>query len=261
MRYLNAGSGPPILLIHGLMAYSFSWRLTIPALKTIRTVYAPDMLGLGYSDHPPGLDYGLTASAQRLWAFIDAVGIETTDVVGSSLGGALAVCMAATYPERINKLVLAAPVNPWSRHGRWITRLLATKPGGKAFIAALPLVRATGQVWLNRLFGDTSRIPPGTLDGYTAPLAHPAAWDFGLSVMQHWRADLRQLELDYAALAEKPALLIWGRRDRAVHAYSAQEICKRMPEARLELLPGVGHMPYEEVPDKFNSLVAEFLTA
>ena len=261
MRYLRAGSGPPILLIHGLMAYSFSWRFVIPELTAFRTVYAPDLLGTGFSDHPDGMDFSVTAAAQRLWEFLDGVGVDRTDLVGSSLGGGIAARMAAMAPQRVNKLVLAAPVNPWSRHGRLIVRLLATRPGSRMFVTMLPLIRATGEVWLKRLFGDPERIRPGTLAGYTTPLLQPTAWEYGLSIMRNWRDDMNQLERDYAALSEKPALLVWGDRDRAVLCSSGMQILKRMPKARLEVLGGVGHIPYEEVPDEFNRLLVDFLRA
>src|SRR4051794_10184487 len=102
MRYLRAGSGPPVLLIHGLMAYSFSWRFTVPALTPYRTVYAPDLLGTGYSEHPTSLDYSISPAADRLWKFLDSIGVTDVDIVGSSLGGGIAVHMAASRPVRVN---------------------------------------------------------------------------------------------------------------------------------------------------------------
>jgi pimeloyl-ACP methyl ester carboxylesterase len=259
MRYLRAGSGPPILLIHGLMAYSFSWRFTIPELTPFRTVYAPDLLGTGYSEHPADMDYSITPAAERLWNFVDLLGVRDLEIVGSSLGGGIAVRMAGSQVHRVKKLVLAAPVNPWSRHGRLIVRMLATQPGGRMFIAMLPLIQATGEIWLKRLFGDPKKIPPGTLEGYTAPLLQPTAWNYGLSIMSKFRQDLENLEHDYAALENNSVMLVWGDRDRAVHFSSVRQIMKRMPRARLEVLRGVGHIPYEEAPEEFNRLLLDFL--
>jgi pimeloyl-ACP methyl ester carboxylesterase len=259
MRYLRAGNGPAVLLIHGLMAYSFSWRHAIPALAPMRTVIAPDLLGTGFSDQPPDLDVSLTAQAQRLWKFLDDLGVETTDVVGSSLGGGIAVRMTAMSPERVNKLVLAAPINPWSRHGRWITRLLATKFGARMFMSSLPLIRATGDFWLKRLFGDPKRIAPGTFEGYAAPLAKRSAWQYGMAIIGTWRESMRQLQRDYSALGDKKTLLIWGGRDVAVLPQSAQEVASRMKNARLVIMKRVGHIPYDEVPNDFNRELKNFL--
>src|SRR5271165_6396538 len=77
MRYLSAGSGPALLLVHGLLGYSFSWRFTIPALAQHATVYAIDLLGTGFSDRPPGMDCSFKASAQRLLQFMDKAGLES----------------------------------------------------------------------------------------------------------------------------------------------------------------------------------------
>src|ERR1700735_835795 len=84
MRYLRAGSGPPLILLHGLLGYSFSWRYTMPALATLATVYAPDMMGAGFSDRPVGIDHSMRATAQRLLRFIAGLGISSFDLVGTS---------------------------------------------------------------------------------------------------------------------------------------------------------------------------------
>ena len=116
--YLRAGSGPPVVLVHGLLAHSFSWRFTVPALVPHFTVYAPDVLGIGFSDRVPWLDCSMRASAQRMIDFFDALGLRQFDLVATSHGGAMATIMAAEIGKRIGRLVLVAPVNPWSRAGR-----------------------------------------------------------------------------------------------------------------------------------------------
>src|SRR6202040_3578083 len=115
MRYLRAGSGPALILLHGLLGYSFSWRYTIPALAPFATVYAPDMLGAGFSDRPAGLDYSMRATAKRLLRFIEALGISSFDLLGTSHGGAVAMmaaaeCVGRSSALRLRRLVLVAPV-------------------------------------------------------------------------------------------------------------------------------------------------------
>src|SRR5258707_12218218 len=95
MRYLRAGSGPALILLHGLLGYSFSWRYTMPALAPYATVYAPDMLGAGFSDRPARLDYSLRGMAQRLLRFNSGPGISSFDLLGTSHGGAVAMMAAA----------------------------------------------------------------------------------------------------------------------------------------------------------------------
>src|SRR5262249_46686566 len=122
MRYLQAGSGHPVEFIHGLLGYSFSWRFTLPAVAPFATAYAIDMLGAGFSDRPPDLDCSLRASAGRVLEFIRTLGLTSFDLVGTSHGGGVAMMVAARCTEltqpRLRRLVLVAPINPWSDHGR-----------------------------------------------------------------------------------------------------------------------------------------------
>src|ERR1700745_1327262 len=91
MRYLRTGSGPALILLHGLLAYSFSWRFTMPALAPYATVYAPDLIGAGFSDRPVGLDRSMRGTARRLLRFIQGLGISSFDLLGTSHGGAVAM--------------------------------------------------------------------------------------------------------------------------------------------------------------------------
>src|ERR1700722_5567306 len=116
MRYVRAGSGPPLVLLHGLFGYSFSWRYTIPALAPYATVYAPDMLGAGFSDRPAGLDYSMRATAKRILRFIARLGISSFDLLGTSHGGAVAMmaaaeCLSGNTGLHFLRLVLVAPAN------------------------------------------------------------------------------------------------------------------------------------------------------
>src|ERR1700756_4242134 len=130
MRYLRAGSGPPLILLHGLLAYSFSWRYTMPALASYATVYAPDLLGAGFSDRP-AIDHSMRATALRVLRFAENLGLESFDLLGTSRGGAVAMCaaaecMAARKPSlRLRRLVLVCPVNPYSAHGKRLAPFFA----------------------------------------------------------------------------------------------------------------------------------------
>src|SRR5271169_6713201 len=116
MRYLRAGSGPALILLHGLLGYSFSWRYTLPALAPYATVYAPDLLGAGFSDRPRGIDHSVRGTARRVLRFVEKLGvenpgIESFDLLGTSRGGAVAMAAAAEcvsdkrYAPRLRRLV------------------------------------------------------------------------------------------------------------------------------------------------------------
>ncbi|HEY3619904.1 MAG TPA: alpha/beta fold hydrolase, partial [Candidatus Sulfotelmatobacter sp.] len=133
MRYLRAGSGPPLILLHGLLAYSFSWRYAIPALAPYATVYAPDLLGAGFSDRPAGIDHSMRATAQRVLKFVENLGLASFDLLGTSRGGAVAMAAAAQCVTpgggraRLRRLILVCPVNPYSPHGTWLAPFFGTR--------------------------------------------------------------------------------------------------------------------------------------
>lgn len=258
VHYQRAGSGPPVVLVHGLLAHSFSWRFTIPALAPHFTVYAPDALGIGFSDRVPGLDCSMRASAQRMIDVLGALGVREFDLVGTSHGGALATIMAAEVGKRIRRLVLVAPANPWSRIGRKRIRALSTATGGwlfrKTFLRLSPLNN-----WvLARLYADPNHIAPGTWEGYAEALKIAGSADYLLRVVRCWHRDLPALEPFYGKV-RVPTLLVWGDSDAAVSPSSAAHVQRAIPGSKLVMMPGVGHLPYEEAPEEFNRILLEFL--
>lgn len=164
MRYLKAGSGPAFILVHGLMGYSFSWRFAIPALAPHATVYAIDNLGAGLSPAKPGIDCRLRPTAGRLLQFADALGIREFDLLGTSHGGGVAIMTAAICAEqktsRLRRLVLVAPINPWSPHGKMFAPFIGSPLGTLLLRNTIEGWRSLDYVWLARLFGDVRKIPP-----------------------------------------------------------------------------------------------------
>jgi pimeloyl-ACP methyl ester carboxylesterase len=266
LRYLRAGSGPALILLHGLLGYSFSWRYTIPALAPYASVYAPDMLGAGFSDRPAGLDYRLRATAQRTLRFISRLGISSFDLLGTSHGGAVAMMAAAECASgnsnlHLRRLVLVAPVNPYSRHGRRLAPLVGSNLGAALFRFGAARMQFLFPYFHARLYANRGTIPPGALAGYLAPLAKPGLIEHALSIVRNWTEDLRELDAILPKLASIPVLLLWGSEDPAVYASSAVPLAKHFSDSRLTVFPGVGHLPYEECPEEFNRALIEFLTS
>ena len=259
MRYLRDGLGPPLLLLHGLLGYSFSWRHAIPALAQHSTVHAVDMLGVGFSDRPLGLDCCLRANAERLLRFMDAAGIVECDLLGTSHGGAVAMRAAALQPDRIKRLILVAPVNPWSRNGSGMAAFLTNPFVAPAFLRLAPHLEFIHGRLLENLYGDRRRIRPGTLEGYSAPFSLPGTFEHGLSILRTWQEDLQELESALPRIARIPTLMLWGAVDNAVNPASAAKLQQQFEDCRLQMFEGVGHLPYEEVPEEFNRAVMEFL--
>jgi pimeloyl-ACP methyl ester carboxylesterase len=259
MRYVRAGSGPPLLLVHGLLGYSFSWRFVIPALAEKHTVVAPDMLGAGFSDRPANLDCSMRACAERLLTFMDRTGIASCDLLGTSHGGAVAMKAVALAPSRIRRLILVAPVNPWSAHGKSLAWLLSRRLTMAFFLRLGPRIRVLDEFYLRRVFGDPRRIPPDSLAGYRAPLLRPVFFEYPLGVLSSWNRDLWDLESILPRIAHIPTLLIWGSLDAAVDPVSAAQLKRKFRNCRLVMIEGAGHLPYEETPQEFTRAVDEFL--
>jgi len=263
MRYLKAGSGPALILIHGLMGYSFSWRFTIPALARHATVYAIDNLGAGLSTATEGMDRTVRATAERVLEFADALGIKDFDLLGTSHGGGVAIMAAAICAERkstrLRRLVLVAPVNPWSPHGKRLAPFLGSAFGSLLFRSTIARWRALDYLWLRRLFGDGAKIPPDSLAGYRIPVQKNHGFRHASHIIRNWTADLVELERTLPKIRDYPTLLLWGTKDRAVDFHSAEPLRRKFRDARLVAFEGVGHLPYEEAPEDFNRALIAFL--
>jgi pimeloyl-ACP methyl ester carboxylesterase len=263
-RYLFAGSGPPLLLIHGFMGYSYSWRFNMETLAQHFSVYAIDLPGSGFSDRPTDPECSLNCDADRLLDFMEHFGIEQADVVGSSRGGGLAIVMAASAAKRnqlhrIRRLVLVSPINPWSSHGKVLTRLLATTLGGLYVVHVQPRMRIVSKRYFTALYGDPKRIAPGAFEAYAAGMDPAGSFEHLLRILRSWQEDLKAIGDSLAVISDIPTLLLWGSRDRAVYPSSIHQLQRHLRNAALVMFPGAGHMPYEEVPEEFNRVLCDFL--
>ena len=265
MRYLKAGSGPALILIHGLMGYAFSWRFTIPALALYATVYAIDNLGAGLSTANEGIDCTVRATAERVLQVVDALGIKNFDLLGTSHGGGVAIMVAAICAERhdprLQRLILVAPVNPWSPHGKRLAPFVGSEFGSLLFRNTIERWRSLDYLWLRRLFGDGAKIPPDSLDGYRVPVFKNHGFRHAGHIVRNWTADLAELESALPQIRDYPTLLVWGTLDRAVDFQSAERLRQNFRDVRLVAFNGVGHLPYEEAPDDFNRALVAFLTS
>jgi len=263
-RYWFGGSGPPLLLIHGFMGYSYSWRFNLETLAQHFSVYAIDLPGCGFSARTNAAECTLTADAERVLAFMKQLGIENADIVGSSRGGGLAMILAAIAAKtnqlhRIRRLVLVSPINPWSSHGKVLTRLLATTLGGLYVVHVQPRMRIISKRYFTALYGDAKRIAPGTFDAYAAGLEVPGSFEHLLKILRSWHDDLAAIDESMREISGLPVLLLWGSRDRAVYPSSIHQLQRHLRNSALVMFPGAGHMPYEEVPDEFNRVLCDFL--
>ena len=259
MRYLQAGTGAPLLLIHGLLGGSFCWRLTMPELAQQYAVYAVDLPGTSQTGGS-GIDCSMACQAERLAKFVHQMGWKDFGVIGSSFGGAIAMLLASEALESIRSLILVSPVNPWSDFGRGRIHFLKSRFGGWFLRMTLPISHPCHGIALRRMYGDPRRIPKGTLEGYRASILHRGRAANVLTTLRNWERDVEALRTVIPKL-DVPTLLIWGTRDGAVDPHSAEKLRQELPHAELEWIPGAGHLPFEESPEEVNSTVLQFLGA
>ena len=263
-RYLHAGSGPALLLVHGFLGYSFSWRFVIAELARHYSVYAVDLPGCGFSQRDTSLSGSLASDAEHLLNFMDHLGVVQFDVLGTSRGGSAAIVLAGLAAERgvlrrIRKLVLQAPVNPWSRVGLLRIRFLRTRVGGIYVVHLAKRFPSILKSYFTELYGEAVNIPSDSFAGYEAGLVPAGSFEHVWMMIRTWMAGLERIEAVMPLVESLPALFLWGKRDRAVDPMSADGLHCRWKNSSVVLMDRMGHMPYEEAPEEFNRIVLGFL--
>jgi pimeloyl-ACP methyl ester carboxylesterase len=258
---IQAGSGEPVIAIHGLGATKGSFLPTVTELASHFRVIAADLPGFGDSAKPLRAPYDPAYFARSILTLMDALGLERAHLLGNSLGGRVAIELGMSHPERAGRLVLLCPALAWRRERPLAPLMRLTRPElGLVQITPRPLVEAI-----------VRRIIPGAERGWTAA----GVDEFLRAYMSPagraaFYAAARHIYLDephgprgfWTRLAELQAesLFVWGRRDRLVPIAFARHVEAALPRARhLEL--DCGHVPQIERPRRTHSAIREFLQA
>jgi pimeloyl-ACP methyl ester carboxylesterase len=263
VSYRTAGSGPVVLLIHGITGSSDQWDGVFPLLSEHFTVVAPDLLGHGRSAKPRG-DYSLGAYAVGIRDLLIALGHRRATVVGHSLGGGIAMQFAYEYPVFAERLVLVSS----GGLGREVHLLLraATLPGAELVLPVIASERlhsagfAVGQV-LERLGLQAGSDLAEMARGY-ASLSEPGARQ---AFLHSLRAVIdpggqRVSALDRLYLSSLvPSLIVWGSRDPLIPVEHAETAHAEMPGSRLEIFDRAGHFPQLEEPVRFGRVLRQFM--
>jgi pimeloyl-ACP methyl ester carboxylesterase len=266
IHYQLLGSGPPLLLVHGLLGGSFCWRSNLAALSGQYTVIAVDLPGAGLSDAPPSTDCGMACQSARLAQFIRTLQLGPVTVIATSWGGAVALRLAiedsalglSQASPQIRALVLAAPANPWSTFGRRRIAFLNTAPGGWLLRTFFPISMPLHALALRRMYADPRRVTDTVSQGYARQIVRPGRAQNALSTLRHWQSDMEVLRAGINKISV-PVLLINGAEDRAVDPNSLLILRRHLRHCEHISLPGLGHLPFEEAPDQFNPIVLRFL--
>ena len=249
IHYLEEGTGPPVILIHGFGGHTFSYRNLLPDLAAGHRVVALDLLGFGYSERPKEADYSHSAQANRVVRLMDALGIEKASLVGHSMGGEIAMRVAAGWPERVERLALVASVS-----GDRVPTLPVT-PLVKPFLCAVS--RLFGKRMLRASFYDKSRMTEEIWDTYHRPSLIHGSMDGLYKIMQHTRKDPK---IKYEEIVA-PMLLMFAQHEKIVPGWMRNRLRKRFPEAEIVVIDDTGHLLLEERPAECNAVLRRFLDA
>jgi pimeloyl-ACP methyl ester carboxylesterase len=262
-QYLEAGSGPTLLLLHGHEQGATSWRWVIPALARTHRVLALSLPGHGDTAqtgaYAPGSD-----TAPFVTDFLDALGVDRLHVVGHSAGGAVALRLTLADPARVRTLVLVDSAGL----GREVHPLLA--------VDTLPFVGELA-ILLSRLpGGNMGRTTMSAAMLFAQPWRAPADFFTEQHDLGRRRGQLeastataralfdatgqRQILLDRLPAVTAPTLVVWGGCDYVLPAHQARTAVGLLPHGRLALLPDCGHLPHVEHPDRFAAVLGDWLT-
>jgi pimeloyl-ACP methyl ester carboxylesterase len=257
IRFYEGGSGPPLLVVHGYLWSGTVWEDVFPLLKRDLRVIVPDLPGFGESEKPPPARYayGYEAFTESLVDLVASLGVGRVSVCGHSMGGAVALMLAAHHPDLVERLVLVDPI------------VYASHRGAAASIATLPVL---GPILFKQMYGRTmfrrffrehvyakeESLPADRIERmfatFNAPAAREAAYATMLATL-----DRRALVASIPRVSA-PTLVTWGRSDRSVPVEHGRRLARELRRARFEVFD-CGHSPPEEVPDAFAEVVSTFL--
>jgi pimeloyl-ACP methyl ester carboxylesterase len=261
--YRTAGSGPPVVLIHGMVNSSRHWREVALGLAQEHMVIAPDLIGHGDSATPRG-DYSLGAHAAAIRDLLTVIGVESATFVGHSLGGGVAMQFFWQFPQRVERLVLVSS----GGLGHQVSPLLraAAMPGARAALrvaASAPVI--AGLDHLAERFEERRRPSSVYLRAIAralVPLERPGARTAFLetlrSVIDRHGQRVSALDRLYL-LGPVPTMIVWGGRDRTIPVEHGRLAHDAIPNSRFELLPKAAHFPHLEDPAGLAAVLRDFL--
>ncbi|MBI3507531.1 MAG: alpha/beta hydrolase [Proteobacteria bacterium] len=253
---VRAGSGQPIILLHGLGGSSYSWRFLVPELAPHFEVFAPDLPGFGRSEKPADFDYSLRGMHAWLLEFMATHEIERACVVANSFGTLVSLYAAMETPRRITRMaLLAAPAFPESRP-IFVSTFSAPLfgPVCEWLLGVVPIR------WIVKtVYGNHEQITGDVLAEYGAPLRtasgrHAVAQVLRNVVPPDWRTRVER----YAALRQ-PTIVFGGEKDPLIPPRCAERLARTVANGRWVAVPGAGHVPHEDRPDLVNPQLVDFL--
>jgi pimeloyl-ACP methyl ester carboxylesterase len=253
-NYLEGGTGDTnVVMIHGsgpgVTSYS-NWRLVIPGLAENFHVYAPDMVGFGYSDRPEGVSYSLDTWANQTIGLMDALGIEKTHLVGNSFGGAIALRIASLQPDRVDKLVLMGSMGVSFPITDGLDRVWGYDGTLEGMRSTLD-VFAYSRVLVNEELAKVryaASVEPGFQEAFSSMFPAPR---------QRWVEAMTTPDDEIRKLPHR-TLIVHGREDKVIPLANSYKLEELLDNADLAVFSHCGHWSMIERTADFNRLVRDF---
>ena len=248
IHYLEAGSGPNLILLHGLGGSSQVWGYNIGPLAEKYHVFVPDQIGFGKSDKPL-VNYRIRTYVDFLDQFCKQLNITRPILVGNSMGGWVSAIYAATYPDRVDKLVLVDAAG-YAPPKDFDTR---------AFYGLNPTTREEMKVLVAKVFYNKAFLSDAAID--QSMTARLGAGD-GYTIKSITESIIRGEDFldDVVKSIKTPTLLVWGRQDGLVPLSDGERFHKDIAGSTMVVIDQCGHVPNVEKPGEFNAAVLKFLT-
>ena len=244
IRYYDVGSGPPLLLIHGIGGDADEWAFCFEGFSQSHRMIALDLMGCGRSDKPR-IEYHIAGFVETIERFLLNLKIDRAVLLGESLGGWVAASFALKFPKIVDKLVLVDAAGVWGN----ITKLpidvrVSTRDHmGEVFRFLLYDKRMASEALIDLAY--QQHLERG--DGYTIE-----------SVLNN-AATGRDLLDDLISGISMPTLIVWGEQDQMIPLSVGQRLHQLIPGSKLEVIPRCGHLPALEQPEEFVRCVLDFL--
>ncbi len=253
-NYLEAGSGEPVVFIHGsgpgVTAYA-NWRLTLPVLSSRFHCYALDMVGFGHTERPPEITYDLQTWVDQLHGFLDSLQLGTVSLVGNSFGGAVALRFAATHPDRVARLVLMGSIGVPFEITEGLDAVWGYQPSLREMRRLLDYFAYSRELVTDELAEVRFRasVRPGFQESFAAMFPAPR---------QRW-VDAMSTPEDHIAFVPHPTLIVHGRDDKVIPLATSLRLHQLIDDSELHVFGRCGHWTQIERPGPFTDLVGEFL--
>lgn len=256
IHYTVQGEGSPLVLIHGFLDSHKTWRRNVQVLAQNHRVYAIDVLGFGSSERVRDPIYTMKQQSGFLREFFESQNLEKADIIGHSMGGALALQFAYDFPDSVHKVVLIAPAtylyNRFPRNG--LNRV--PRHVSRGVLGIYEKMQGDRSNPVLYAYGDPERITEDAKDIRNQMMRVQGQHDALISMsMSKREADVPR-EMSRVTV---PILVIWGKKDRVVPVSDAAKHVRDLPNARLEIIDSAGHLPHEEEPELVNHLITNFL--